>query len=83
MARPPHKLERKKPLEGVGGLRILNDVGVEVHKLKGPKLHAKLLRADNVRGVVAPSIFRPEASTVGANAPSRFGTKMWSVVCMR
>jgi phosphatidylserine/phosphatidylglycerophosphate/cardiolipin synthase-like enzyme len=52
MARPPHKLKREKLLEGVGGLRILDDVGVKVHKLKGLKLHAKLLLADNVRGIV-------------------------------
>lgn len=52
MARPPHKLKKEKLLEGVGGLRILDDVGVKVHKLKGLKLHAKLLLADNVRAVV-------------------------------
>ena len=52
MARPPHKLKKDKLLEGVGGLRILDDVGVKVHKLKGLKLHAKLLLADNVRGIV-------------------------------
>ena len=43
MARAPHKLKKEKLLEGVGGLRILDDVGVKVHKLKGLKLHAKLL----------------------------------------
>ena len=52
MARPPHKLKKDKLLEGVGGLRILDDVGVKVHRLKGLKLHAKLILADNVRGVV-------------------------------
>ena len=52
MTRPPHKLKKEKLLEGVGGLRILDDVGVKVHKLKGLKLHAKLLLADNVRGIV-------------------------------
>ena len=52
MARPAHKLKKEKLLEGVGGLRILDDVGVKVHKLKGLKLHAKLLLADNVRGIV-------------------------------
>ncbi len=52
MARAPHKLKKEKLLEGVGGLRILDDVGVKVHKLKGLKLHAKLLLADNVRGIV-------------------------------
>ncbi len=52
MARPPHKLKKDKLLEGVGGLRILDDVGVKIHKLKGMKLHAKLLLADNVCGIV-------------------------------
>ena len=52
MARPAHKLKKEKLLEGVGGLRILDDVGVKVHKLKGLKLHAKLLLADNVRAIV-------------------------------
>ena len=28
MARPPHKLKKEKLIEGVGGLRILEDVGV-------------------------------------------------------
>jgi cardiolipin synthase A/B len=52
MARPPHKLKKEKLLEGVGGLRILDDVGVKVHRLKGLKLHAKLILADNLRAVV-------------------------------
>ena len=52
MARPAHKLKKEKLLEGVGGLRILEDVGVKIHKLKGLKLHAKLMLADNVRGIV-------------------------------
>ena len=52
MARPPHKLKKEKLIEGVGGLRILDDVGVKVHKLKGLKLHAKLLFADGVRAII-------------------------------
>jgi cardiolipin synthase len=52
MARPPHKLKEEKLLEGVGGLRILNDVGVEVRKLKGLKLHAKMLLADGERAII-------------------------------
>jgi cardiolipin synthase len=52
MARPPHTLKKEKLLEGVGGLRILNDVGVEVRKLKGLKLHAKMLLADGERAIV-------------------------------
>jgi phosphatidylserine/phosphatidylglycerophosphate/cardiolipin synthase-like enzyme len=52
LARPPHKLKEEKLVEGVGGLRILDDVGVKVHRLKGLKLHAKLLFADGVRAIV-------------------------------
>ena len=52
MARPPHTLKKEKLLEGVGGLRILDDVGVKVHKVHGLKLHAKLLFADGVRAII-------------------------------
>jgi cardiolipin synthase A/B len=52
MARPPHTLKKEKLLEGVGGLRILNDVGVKVHKLKDLKLHAKMLLADEKRAII-------------------------------
>jgi cardiolipin synthase len=52
MARPPHKLKREKLSEGVGGLRIMNDVGIKVHKLKHMKLHGKMLLSDNSRAIV-------------------------------
>jgi cardiolipin synthase A/B len=52
MARPPHKLKKEKLTEGVGGLRILDDVGVKVHRLKHLKLHAKMLLADKSRAIV-------------------------------
>jgi len=52
LARPPHKLKMEKLVEGVGGLRILDDVGVKVHRLKGLKLHAKLLFGDGVRAII-------------------------------
>jgi len=52
MARPPHTLKTEKLIEGVGGLRILDDVGVKVHKVRGLKLHAKLLFADGVRAII-------------------------------
>jgi phosphatidylserine/phosphatidylglycerophosphate/cardiolipin synthase-like enzyme len=47
MARPPHTLKKDKLLEGVSGLRLLDDVGAKVHKLKHLKLHAKMLLADD------------------------------------
>ena len=33
MARPPHNLKPDKLIEGVGGLRIMRDVGAKVHRL--------------------------------------------------
>jgi phosphatidylserine/phosphatidylglycerophosphate/cardiolipin synthase-like enzyme len=52
LARPPHTLDRSKLVEGVGGLRILDDVGIKVHKLKHLKLHGKLILADGVAAIV-------------------------------
>ena len=52
MARPPHTLKKEKLIEGVGGLRIMDDVGIKIHKLKHLKLHAKMLLADNCRAIV-------------------------------
>jgi phosphatidylserine/phosphatidylglycerophosphate/cardiolipin synthase-like enzyme len=52
MARPPHTLKQDKLVEGVGGLRIMNDVGIKVHKLKHLSLHAKMILADGVAAIV-------------------------------
>ena len=52
MARPPHKLKIDKLIEGVSGLRALQDVGAKIHKLKHIKLHAKLILADNARAII-------------------------------
>ena len=52
LARPAHTLKKGKLIEGVEGLRILHDVGAKVHKLKGLKLHAKLMAADGKRCII-------------------------------
>jgi phosphatidylserine/phosphatidylglycerophosphate/cardiolipin synthase-like enzyme len=52
MARPPHTLKREKLVEGVGGLRILDDIGVKIHKLKHLRLHGKMLLGDGVAAIV-------------------------------
>jgi cardiolipin synthase len=52
LAKPPHSLKPDKLIEGVGGLRILQDVGAKVHTLKHLKLHAKMLLADGKRAIV-------------------------------
>ena len=52
LARAPHTLKKDKLIEGVGGLRILQDVGAKVHKPKGLRLHAKMLLADDARAII-------------------------------
>ena len=52
MARPPHTLKKEKLIEGVGGMRIMDDVGIKVHKMKHLKLHGKMLLADGLRAIV-------------------------------
>jgi len=52
MARPPHKLKKEKLIEGVSGLRCLQDLGVKIHKLKHIKLHAKLILGDDKHAII-------------------------------
>jgi len=59
MVRPPHTLSPDKLVEGVGGLRILDDVGVKIHKLKHLRLHGKTMLADSVAAVVGSINFAP------------------------
>ncbi len=46
--------DRAQPanLAGVGGLRIMGDVGIKTHKLKHLRLHGKMLLADGVAAIV-------------------------------
>jgi len=59
MARPPHTLKKEKLVEGVGGLRILDDVGIKIHKLEHLKLHGKMLLADSVSAIVGSMNLSP------------------------
>ena len=52
MVPAPHSLKMDKLIEGVGGLRIMDDVGIKIHKLKNLKLHGKMLLADGLRAIV-------------------------------
>jgi phosphatidylserine/phosphatidylglycerophosphate/cardiolipin synthase-like enzyme len=52
MARPAHTLKKEKLVEGVGGLRIMDDVGIKIHKLKHLKLHGKMMLADEAAAIV-------------------------------
>jgi phosphatidylserine/phosphatidylglycerophosphate/cardiolipin synthase-like enzyme len=39
-------------VEGVGDLRIMQDVGIGVRKIRRIKLHAKMLLADKARAII-------------------------------
>lgn len=52
MARPPHTLKMDKMIEGVGGMRLMRDVGCHVHRLTEHRLHGKLLLADGERAIL-------------------------------
>ena len=51
MARPSHSLRAEKLVEGIGDLRIMQDVGIGIHKIRHLKLHAKILLADRSRAI--------------------------------
>lgn len=52
LARPAHQLKLKKLIEGVEGIRIMDDVGIKIRRLKHLKLHGKVLLADHSRAIV-------------------------------
>ena len=52
LTKKPQSLKPGKLVEGIGGLRILQDVGVKVHTLNHLKLHAKMMLADDKRAIV-------------------------------
>ena len=76
MARAPHTLKRDKVVEGVGGLRILDDVGIKVHKLKHLKLHGNALLRDGTAAIVGSINLATAALTAVANSPSRCATRI-------
>jgi cardiolipin synthase A/B len=59
MTKPPHTLKEDKLVEGVGGLKILDDVGIKIHRLKHLRLHAKMLLADGVSAIVGSMNLAP------------------------
>lgn len=52
VARPPHSLKKDKLVEALGGLRIMDNVGIKIHTLRHLKLHRKMLVADASRTIV-------------------------------
>ncbi|HEY8244923.1 MAG: phospholipase D-like domain-containing protein [Vicinamibacteria bacterium] len=52
LARRPHALKEAKLVEGLAGLRAMQDAGAKVHRMKGLKLHGKVMIADGARAIV-------------------------------
>jgi phosphatidylserine/phosphatidylglycerophosphate/cardiolipin synthase-like enzyme len=52
LTKKPHSLKADKLIEGVGGLRILQDVGAKIHTTHHLKLHAKMMLADSKRAII-------------------------------
>jgi len=59
MARPPHSLDDENLLRSMTGLRIMEDVGIRIRKLKHLKLHGKMVLADGVAAIVGSINFSP------------------------
>ena len=59
MSLSPHALKGAKLKEGVNALRMMEDVGIKIHKLRGLHLHAKMLLADDKRAIVGSMNFSP------------------------
>ena len=67
LARPPHKLKKQKLVEAVGGMRIMDDVGIKVHKLKGSSYMPSCCLLMESEQSLAPSTWRLEASTAAVS----------------
>ena len=52
MSLAPHALKEGQILDGVNGLRLMQDIGIKIRRLKGLRLHAKMILADESRAIV-------------------------------
>ena len=59
MTRAAHHLKSDKLVEGISGMRILDDVGIKIHELTHMKLHAKMILADDSQAIVGSINFSP------------------------
>ena len=59
MAHAVHRMEAKEITTDVGGLRMLDDLGVQVRRLKHHRLHGNMLLADGARALVGSVNFSP------------------------
>ena len=59
MAHAVHRMDPKEITGDVGGLRMLDDLGVQVRRLKALRLHGNLLLADGARALLGSVNFSP------------------------
>jgi cardiolipin synthase A/B len=59
MAHAVHRMEAKEITSDVGGLRMLDDLGVQVRRLKHLRLHGNMLLADGARALLGSVNFSP------------------------
>ena len=59
MAPAPHKLDKAKRVEAIGNLRILDDLKIGIRKLKGLKLHGKVILADGKTAIIGSPNLTP------------------------
>jgi cardiolipin synthase len=59
MAHAVHRMESKEITADTGGLRMLDDLGVQVRRLKQLRLHGNMLLADGARAMVGSLNFSP------------------------
>ena len=59
MAHAVPRMQAKEITSDVGGLRMLDDLGVQVRRLKHLRLHGNLLLADGARAIVGSVNFSP------------------------
>jgi phosphatidylserine/phosphatidylglycerophosphate/cardiolipin synthase-like enzyme len=59
MAHSVHRMQAKEISSDVGGLRMLDDLGVQVRRLKQLRLHGNLLLADGARALAGSVNFSP------------------------
>jgi len=75
MALPIHSLRDFYQLDGIAGLRLLGDLGINVHKLHGIHLHAKLILADKHRALLSSFNIYPKCFNERRELGIRFADK--------
>ena len=66
-------------MEGVSGLRVFEDIGIKIHKMKHVHLHAKLLFADDARAIIGSINLAPGSFDSRRGSQSRWKMSMLSI----